>query len=568
MKQLININRVLFSVLALNGMLLALTAQAEVSSPFEARLLESAPMADVIDSSYRSHERVTTIEAIPLKRVTAQIRGLGNVTFHWDREWRVPEADYSDNGFVQQLQSKRGVHLQGFATFRKTSSSARRSKQSAPLATTIFGRPGDQQALEGLFFADLGNGKGHYYRLRASLRNGSIQGIARVARISRRAFADKTCALRSKISQRIGSLQAGSIGAPSSQIPTTAASYLSFDLATEADFEFFQAYGSGANTKIQSWLNQVQTMYRDQLGLTFSLVKQVVMTSSGSRYTTLNVENLLAEFRSYERTRDHLGAADVFHLFTGKDTFFVDGSSNNYSVIGLAYVGVVCAYPDYSYGLTENFNEALNHVTVAHEIGHNFNASHDAAGSIMGTVLNASAPPTQFSTNSRNQIQSHVSSNGSCLTNSDGSTNPNPGGGTDPDGDEADAVQLAVSLSTKGRFSATITIPTIQEGCSLALYGATSSSRVFSNTPLFSGAGNFTYTRFQNLLVNRTAVGSAGRAAKVYLGAIKTCGSDISYSTVRSVNASRVRSNRPTLNAGQWLRLLRRQASSATPSQS
>jgi len=45
------------------------------------------------------------------------------------------------------------------------------------------------------------------------------------------------------------------------------------------------------------------------------------------------------------------------------------GKNFDGSIIGLAYVGVICSDPDYAYGTTQNYNPSADASIVAHELG-------------------------------------------------------------------------------------------------------------------------------------------------------------------------------------------------------
>jgi hypothetical protein len=118
---------------------------------------------------------------------------------------------------------------------------------------------------------------------------------------------------------------------------------------------------------------------------------------------TRNVENV-ANLGSNPATFHQ--DVDLKHLFTGKD---IDGS-----VIGIAYIGVLCAVPSLSFGVTQSYVEAANAGIFAHEIGHNFGSTHDSSTRDGLMYPSISIPPAQrFSDVSLGEITSHLSKYGS-----------------------------------------------------------------------------------------------------------------------------------------------------------
>lgn len=136
-------------------------------------------------------------------------------------------------------------------------------------------------------------------------------------------------------------------------------------IATEADFEFYQVMGSNiANTYsyIFSVLNLIEGVYESTFDLKFIVTFQNVWTTSSDPYTsTKSSETLLNEFRTeWNANRAGIGR-DIAHLFTGRD----------YSGLGIAWRSAIGNSYAYSSGefRTEMFK------TTAHEIGHNLGAS-------------------------------------------------------------------------------------------------------------------------------------------------------------------------------------------------
>ncbi len=187
-------------------------------------------------------------------------------------------------------------------------------------------------------------------------------------------------------------------------------------ISTDADPQWYSTYGSSSNSEIAATLDAIEVIYKRDFGIQFDIVQQNVFQSS-SPYTGTDSSSVLSQFRTYTNTNRHLGTADLYHLFTGR-TF------DSY-VAGIAYVGVVCASPSYSYGTSENLGRALNIVVAAHELGHNFGAQHDTGG---GYIMSPSASSglSQFSTQSKTQVAAHVGTYNSCLGTVSSTPTPTP----------------------------------------------------------------------------------------------------------------------------------------------
>ena len=201
-------------------------------------------------------------------------------------------------------------------------------------------------------------------------------------------------------------------------------------LATDADAEYVSALGSPAlaNAQIMSIMNLVDGIYQVEIGVTFQVVFQNNWTNAGTDpYSSTDPVILLDQFRTHWNSNFTGVQRSLAHLWTGKN---IDGST-----IGIASVGVVCKYPDSAYGFSQRFPlDALNPITAqtvsvtAHEMGHNFSASHtddpedvpsDVEQSCDETIMNGSVGPgSSFCPFSRSQIIGHVIANSSCLPNS------------------------------------------------------------------------------------------------------------------------------------------------------
>jgi hypothetical protein len=213
------------------------------------------------------------------------------------------------------------------------------------------------------------------------------------------------------------------------------------ELATEADAEYVTALGGtsqAANDEIMSVMNMVEGIYQQELNLTFTVVFQHTWTNAaadpysatapggcynnvvcGPNPPQIVPKGILNEFMEYWNTNFPPGSPsasnprrDVAHMWTGKD---VDGS-----VVGLAWLNVVCSTPTYSYGFSQRLATApQKYVVPAHEIGHNLSASHsDNQTGCANTIMNSWSSPNsllQFCSYSINQITTYVNANSGCL---------------------------------------------------------------------------------------------------------------------------------------------------------
>ena len=199
------------------------------------------------------------------------------------------------------------------------------------------------------------------------------------------------------------------------------------ELATEADFEYFTAFGSSevaARNEIISIVNQVEGIYNTQFGLRFSIVFQNVWATSSDPYTTADPDTALDQFRDHWNGNHVTVARDLAHMWTGKD-FNDPGTPENESIIGIAYrPGLECPLGPASYGMSERLSSTpAKFLVTAHEIGHNFNATHTdtptpRAGcddTIMSSTL-GSGTLQQFCPFSVGQIENHANSRVACLS--------------------------------------------------------------------------------------------------------------------------------------------------------
>jgi hypothetical protein len=188
------------------------------------------------------------------------------------------------------------------------------------------------------------------------------------------------------------------------------------DIATEADYEFVSANGNSAsaNNAILDIMNEVDGIYTAQLSISLQVVYQHTWEAADDPYVSTAPSTMLTEFRNYWSANLNSMPFDLAHMWTGKD---MDGST-----VGIAYLGVTCNARSYSYGISQGMSASPGkYILTAHEIGHNFGASHtentnppqtDCSNTIMNSSVGTG---TSFCPYSRTEISTHVAQNSSCL---------------------------------------------------------------------------------------------------------------------------------------------------------
>jgi len=194
------------------------------------------------------------------------------------------------------------------------------------------------------------------------------------------------------------------------------------EIALASDFSMFQALGSAFDVEnfMLGVLNNVQTNYDDEFAdeIRFEVVTQfIVTTAGGNPWSSSNdAEVLLDSFRDWGNAGNFGVSFDVASLWTNRN--FIG------STIGVAWLPGLCS--EFRYNTLQFFstNAALLRVLQAHELGHNFNADHDAEGSI--TIMAPSvSDATNWSGTSVNVINSFINNlafNGGCFSDCGGTT--------------------------------------------------------------------------------------------------------------------------------------------------
>lgn len=227
------------------------------------------------------------------------------------------------------------------------------------------------------------------------------------------------------------------------------------EIATEADFEYVSFFGSSAaaNAEILSIMNQVDGLYRQELGITFSVNYQHTWDTSSDPYSAAAADQMLYEFTNYWNANMSGHTRDLAHMWTGRP---MEGN-----VAGIAWLGTVCADVGHSYGVSLRIPDGIKYAITAHEIGHNLGATHpdDAnppvsacSNTVMNSIVGTSFDFCQFS---QDEINNYVNGHSSCLTvvNSPASIQFSSASYSAGEGDGSVTITVSRSGDTSGSVS-------------------------------------------------------------------------------------------------------------------
>jgi hypothetical protein len=175
----------------------------------------------------------------------------------------------------------------------------------------------------------------------------------------------------------------------------------SINVKIMADTEYNTINNGDALTRMLSEMNVVDGIFSQQVNVELDITDTLVLTDNGTLNTTNSVDLV---YNLQTEVAQTIGNVGVTHLFTGKQ---LDGST-----VGIAFVDAICS--PYGVGLSQNYGSQTA-LIVAHEIGHNFGAPHDAQGDsacfstnstfLMSPFINGS---DQFSACSLGQIEQSI----------------------------------------------------------------------------------------------------------------------------------------------------------------
>ncbi len=184
---------------------------------------------------------------------------------------------------------------------------------------------------------------------------------------------------------------------------------LILEVATDADFEYFQAYGANSNTRILAEFNNIQGVYANSFNMEIVIVFQNVWTTVSDPYASTNAATITNEvINTWQSTFGNI-ERDLVELFTGKNLGTLLGRASG--------IGTVCRQSSSSSYTVDRFAAFR---TLGHEIGHNLNGVHGDGILCGGPTASVMCQgdkqiPIYFSNNSINRINNYINSNSNCL---------------------------------------------------------------------------------------------------------------------------------------------------------
>lgn len=444
--------RLFLAVLAVVLMLTTTSAFAQHRSPYRTRV-----RLERVYELKRSAAGTKDFENIPTVRVSGRVYGVGSIDAHFNvKRNKTWNSTVRRNG-VERIDPSSPVLLQG--SMGVGGGWRRSGRRVMPTAASIIGNE-----LKVIFPGRATGSRGsrqRVYTIRMTL-SGEIVVTARVSSIPRSAGKRGACgsavgaaAVSESKAPMMAQAESDSgeqpVVPPVGEVGEVGGTVLSkvVTISTDADPEWYQKYGADSNAVIASIINTAEAVYNRQLGIRFRIVQQHVYADV-SPYTSTDSGRLLSAFTRNPDNAVNLSSnpatfsddVDLKHLFTGKD---IDGS-----VIGIAYIGVVCAVPTLAYGITQSYVEAANAGIFAHEVGHNFGANHDTSDHSGLMYPSVSIPPAQrFSDASMVEINGHLSKYGTCISVEEMAPRPDETPGVNPQPTPNDTDISTASLTLK-----------------------------------------------------------------------------------------------------------------------
>lgn len=378
--------------------------------------------------------------------------------------------------------------------------------------------------------------------------------IGRIRSVTLRALSQKKCPHENFLARNPQMFASNNISASETNLAQQGASSLLggqgiskrvFSLTTDCDFECYTELGKAdANDRILEFINTVNNIYGSSLNLTFNVVNQISRNSSDRYPESITSADKLIDL--FETIAPSLPKANLKHLITGKEI--------SQNILGASYRGVTCRYPEKSLGFSRHVSSLLTPIIIAHEFGHNLDASHDpeSKGIMAAKVSLPSA--TSFSDFSKNQISSYIGSleNLACYS----SKLP----------ENSSAVEEQ-SASLKARFPGSRVSLQISRNksipCAFTLYAAGSESGLFRKPiRLLSSTISSESLTLLSSKMPKIKVTKRGQKALIWLNVKLNCAEEAATSAPSAINvailSSKAKGSQISRNKNSWINQLRK----------
>jgi len=269
------------------------------------------------------------------------------------------------------------------------------------------------------------------------------------------------------------------------------------EVAIEADYAYYAWNGSSSTqtiNDIDAIMNSVELIFSRDAKIGYKITNYLIQTTSG-KYSSSDANTKMNQFQAWWNSNQSSVPRDLAHLMTGP---------LNNGQLGVAYYSVICSSTQ-AYGIsnpTWTSNWANRVAVVAHEIGHNWGATHcNSQGAdcwlMCANIGLCGADPTRFSPSSIREIETYRIQSGACLAAGTGTATA-----LNPTARDDRAVVLHGSSGTinvlANDFDAncqTITIGSFATVTSKgAIVAAVGDNLLYTPLPAFVGIDTFQYT--------------------------------------------------------------------------